>query len=92
MHILFCVNKAKLRTKCFVKVEHFVLPFILSVKPALESAKYPPKGPPNKQSVNWAVFTSGDTTQPARLFIADPKAYPSADKSGASYGLELIFS
>jgi hypothetical protein len=23
---------------------------------------------------------------------ADPKAYPSADKSGASYGLELIFS
>lgn len=28
MHILFCVNKAKLRTKCFVKVEHFVLPFI----------------------------------------------------------------
>nr|DAO73190.1 MAG TPA: hypothetical protein [Caudoviricetes sp.] len=30
MHILFCVNKAKLRTKCFVKVEHFVLPFIES--------------------------------------------------------------
>lgn len=29
MHILFCVNNAKFRTKCFVKTEHFVLPFIV---------------------------------------------------------------
>lgn len=39
MHILFCVNKAKLRTKCFVKVEHFVLPFInIEVKKVSEGA------------------------------------------------------
>lgn len=29
MHILFCVNNIKFGTKCFVKVEQFVLPFIL---------------------------------------------------------------
>lgn len=28
MHILFCVNNIKFGTKCFVKVEQFVLPFI----------------------------------------------------------------
>lgn len=28
MHILFCVNKSKFGTKCFVKREQFVLPFI----------------------------------------------------------------
>lgn len=29
MHILFCVNKSKFGTKCFVKREQFVLPFII---------------------------------------------------------------
>lgn len=29
MHILFCVNNIKFGTKCFVKVEQFVLPFII---------------------------------------------------------------
>ena len=28
MHILFCVNKGKLGTKCFLKMEQFVLPFV----------------------------------------------------------------
>ena len=31
MHILFCVNNIKFGTKCFVKVEQFVLPFIFNV-------------------------------------------------------------
>ena len=28
MHILFCVNKGKPGTKCFLKMEQFVLPFV----------------------------------------------------------------
>nr|DAI95879.1 MAG TPA: hypothetical protein [Caudoviricetes sp.] len=28
VHILFCVNKSEFGTKCFVKREQFVLPFI----------------------------------------------------------------
>ena len=31
MHILFCVNNIKFGTKCFVKVEQFVLPFIFGI-------------------------------------------------------------
>ncbi len=34
MHILFCVNNIKFGTKCFVKVEQFVLPFIHLVENA----------------------------------------------------------
>lgn len=36
MHILFCVNNIKFGTKCFVKVEQFVLPFIKVKRFALE--------------------------------------------------------
>ena len=32
MHILFCVNKSKFGTKCFVKREQFVLPFIIGAE------------------------------------------------------------
>ena len=41
VHILFCVNKSEFGTKCFVKREQFVLPFIrnclacLSLTPAI---------------------------------------------------------
>lgn len=35
-HILNCVNKCDFGTKCFAKVEHFVLRLILRMKRAME--------------------------------------------------------
>lgn len=40
VHILFCVNKSEFGTKCFVKREQFVLPFIkVALNNFLSSAK-----------------------------------------------------
>lgn len=40
MHILFCVNNIKFGTKCFVKVEQFVLPFIVVSEKAITSDEF----------------------------------------------------
>ena len=47
---------------------------IVLAQPAFESAKKPPNGPPNKQSVNCAVLTSDEITVLAKLLMAEPSA------------------
>lgn len=75
MHILFCVNNIKFGTKCFVKVEQFVLPFIKTIQNALSTTVHS-----FTKDRDYEVVISADFLTPNDnvLFVDDFLAYGNA--------------
>ena len=69
MHILFCVNNIKFGTKCFVKVEQFVLPFIYGLTKALGVNIEPEFGPDRAGDIK---HSNADISKAKKLLDYDP--------------------